>query len=209
MLKTLLNPVGIVLLIASLALVVLMLFVWDRGSGPAISLFFVGLIAYAASTAVIYLQRYSEEPQNSDTPVLFKSTEWAIRRINKLPDLSRSDLIDLIPSTLSAVVSEPGVDAPGKIQTHLEKSQALREVLILAIEKLRPPVETKRASADHAIGFHILREFYVEGKTVKNICVRHSVSEAAYYRQRKNAVEAISRDLETHEALLNINSVKG
>lgn len=229
MLRALLNPFGIVLLLASLVLVLLALLVIDRLSGQAIWFSLVGLAAYGASTAVVYLQPAViqqsieiEEPgtldgnretdsdsepalsfeSESDTDSisdlepdpggLYKSTQTALRRINKLPNLSRCDLINALPRTLQ------------DSQTPLEKAQALREVLIAAIEKLKAPAEATGAGsgADLALGYNILRESYIEDKFVVYICRRHSISQTKYFREQRDAVLAISRDLEAREELL-------
>jgi len=223
MLKALLNPFGIALLLASLVLVGLMLSVLDRWSGQAIWISLVGLIAYAASAAVIYLQpsenERSTEPRepgkqeqnqehesdskpdfvfasesefdpNSapkpDAADSYRITRSALQRINRLPALARCDLISLFPRTLSS-------------KTPLEKARVLREVLIAGIEKLRPPAETTGASADPALGYHILREFYVEDKPVAYLLTRYNIAETTYHRHRHEAIEAIYSDLEAHE----------
>ena len=239
MLKALLNPFAIVILLTSLALVGLALSVLDRGPGPAIWILLIGLTAYAASTAVIYLQS-SEDAQFSGSgvgvreeikePLLdsepdfllepesgldpnsaretgstydWRLTQTALQRINRLPALSQCDLITLLPGTLSSNSVEPGQEWSQINQTPLEKGRVLREVLIAGIEKLRPPGETTRASADPALGYHILREFYVEDKPVAYLLTRYSIAEATYHRHRREAISAVSRDLEAHETLLS------
>jgi len=195
MLKALFNPFGIVLLLVSLALTVLVSSVLDRWSGQAIWIALIGLIAYAASTAVTYLL-----PSVVDPARFYDPTQIALRRINRLPNLSRCDLITLLPRTLSANHLE--LETGQHSQTPLEKAQVLREVLIAAIEKLRPPAETAGAGADPALGYHILHEFYLEDKPVAYLLSRYHIADATYHRHRRDAIRAISKDIEAHEALL-------
>ena len=240
--KALHNLIGIALLLASLVLAVLAVSVLDRGSGQAIWIFLIGLIAYGASAAVAYLQpsaiQYSTEngepgkqegnrepdlelkpdvfpgPEpgpdtisvlESDPASIYESTQIALRRINRLPALSRCDLITLLPRTLFSNHLEPGAEWPQHDQTPLEKARALREVLIAAIDKLRAPAEVTSvgSGADLALGYNILRESYVEDKSVVSICRRHSISQTKYFREQRDAVLAISRHLEANEALLS------
>ena len=140
------------------------------------------------------------KPDAEDT---YRITQSALQRINRLPALSRCDLITLIPRTLSSISLNPGEESSHDNRTPLEKAQVLHDVLIASIEKLRLPDETTRASADSALGYRILREFYVEDKLVAYLLTRYHVSEATYHRHRHEAISAISRDLETHEASLS------
>ena len=66
MLRVLLNPIGLVLLLASLVLAVLVATVFDRWSEQAIWLALIGVIAYTASSAVIYLQPRVEDEREEN-----------------------------------------------------------------------------------------------------------------------------------------------
>lgn len=222
MLRALLNPFGLALLLASLVFAGLVLSVFDRWSEQAIWLTLIGVVAYIASSAVIYLQLLVDEQSSGseqtveqeedqvreqetlpepeldivpnfatelDPSVGYRATQNALQRINSLANLSRCDLIAILPRTLSSNHDDP---------TPLEKAQALSEVLIAAIEKLKPP-----AGTDAALGYHILREFYVEGRLVAYLLTRFNIAEATYNRHRSAAISAIWSELEAQEGSLS------
>ncbi len=83
--------------------------------------------------------------------------------------------------------------------TPLEKAQALRLVLVDAIEQLKPGGGPTRARSPETLQHDILYEAYVEERSVANIITRHNISDTTYFRNRRAAVSAMARHLESQE----------
>ena len=84
----------------------------------------------------------------------------------------------------------------------LEQAQSLREVLVSAIEQLKPPTGAIGASAPEALQYYILHEEYVLSKSTSYIVTRYSISESTFFRNRRAAVSAVARHLETQEEII-------
>ena len=205
MLKALRNPFGIMLLLASLVLAGLVVSVLDRWSGQAPWIILLGILAYAASVAVLHQTRLSsEQGSNSevtgpdptededvepDSLVLRRMVQDALQHLNNLAALSQCELVFLLPRTLGEI-------------TPLEKAQALREVLIAAMERLKPPGEATRAGAPEALQYHILYEAYVQGKPVAYILTRHNIADSTYHRNRRDAIDLVGGHVLSQEELI-------
>ena len=166
-----LHPFGLGLLLVSFVLAGLMVSVLDRWSGQFYWIILLGLLAYCASTVVLYRARADRragrvEDTSPATPGV--DVDWpdsrafermvqnALRKLNDLPYLSESELVRLLPNTLALIASRVEDDGSPSDQTPLEKAQALREVLIETIEQLKPPGEPMAAAAPEALQFDIL-----------------------------------------------------
>jgi hypothetical protein len=75
-------------------------------------------------------------------------------------------------------------------------------VLIAAIERFKPPGESAGAEAPQARQYHILHEAYVQRRSVSYIITRHSISEATFHRNRREAISALARQLQSQEELI-------
>ena len=211
MLKALLHPFGIMLLLASLVLAGLVLSVLDPWSGQAFWIVLLGLLAYAASIAVLHQTRPTQEQASGsedpgpdptedqepepDSQGHYAFVQEALRRLDDTAALSRSQLISLLPRTLTHI----GVASP---PTALEKAQSLREALIAAIERLKPPGDAVGLASPPALQYHILHEAYVQRRPVAYILTRLSIAEATYFRNRKAAIDALTRHLLSREELI-------
>jgi len=69
--------------------------------------------------------------------------------------------------------------------------QALRTVLQNAIEKQRPEGERSMTSPEWTI-YNILEMRFVEGKKVRDVAKRMSMSEPDLYRKQRLAIEAVA-----------------
>jgi hypothetical protein len=125
----------------------------------------------------------------------------ALRRLNDPASLSRCDLAKRLPYTLGAVRLAPG-EADAKDSTSLKQSQALREVLIRAIEDLKPSKGRDQQGSPEALQYNILYQAYVRGNSNNSIMVRYSISESTFHRHRRGAISAIARELMEQETLL-------
>jgi hypothetical protein len=89
----------------------------------------------------------------------------------------------------------------------LVRARVLREVIVAFIERLRPD-SSPGSDGVAAIHYWILHEEYVLGRPNVQIMTRHNLSERAFFRQRKAAVEALGRELAAHEARLPASASK-
>ena len=75
-------------------------------------------------------------------------------------------------------------------------------MLVSAIEQLKPPGEYVRAGAPETLQHYILHEEYVLDESTRYIMIRHSISESTFHRNRRAAISAVARQLETREELI-------
>ncbi|MDA1298367.1 MAG: hypothetical protein O3B04_10305 [Chloroflexi bacterium] len=125
---------------------------------------------------------------------VYSALELALKRLNRPPQLSKCELMELLPGLIDQrwkLMSEGSVAAPAP----LERAQALREVIVGEIELLKPAGDTVRGSDPAAEHYIILYMQYVLGRSVNEVIARLHVSEAGYYRRRREAVEALTHDL--------------
>jgi hypothetical protein len=130
---------------------------------------------------------------------LDRLTQDALRKLNTPSSLARCGLLSRLPQTISRLLSErqdPSAATP------LEQAQALRECLVAAIERLKPPAGSTSPGDPGALQYNILREEYVLGLPNKQIMVRHSISEGTFHRNRRQAISALAQELSRQEELL-------
>lgn len=126
-------------------------------------------------------------------------TEEALKVMNNHFALAKCGLLGLLPHTLTAIRDGWGASRlPGA--TPLEQAQALHEVLGQAIERLKPVDGSDKG--EPALRYNVVRERYLEGKEVKQIFMRRSISESTFHRYRRDGIEAIARELKEQEHLL-------
>ena len=137
----------------------------------------------------------------ANTPDFRRFVQEAFEHLNDQAFLSQSESVPLLQHTLASIPSQSRGDGTQGELAPLENAQALREVLIAAIEQLRPPGEPISAGSPPALQYHILNERYVQHRTVAHITTRHSISEATYHRARQAAISALARHLQSQEDL--------
>ena len=133
---------------------------------------------------------------------LARFVEDALRHLNKLAALSRCELVQRIPRTLDAQRA-PAQDARPSGSTPLEQARALREVLVCAIERLKPANAQTSPGATVALQYHILHEEYEEARSIASIMTRHSISERTLHRYRRDAIHVLAAELRRQEELLS------
>jgi hypothetical protein len=204
------HPFALAPLIASLIVAAAVRFLpaLEPWSPHAPWILLLGLLAYAASVYAIWRWRPSPPvpvPENdlrTQDQDIARLVQDALRKLNNLSALSKCELVLRLPRTLLA--SRPQLShhgGPGEL-TPLGRAQALREVLIAAIELLKPPGESTGAGAPQALQYHILHEAYVQRRRIAYVMTRHSIGEAMYHRNRRAAISALARHLETQEELI-------
>jgi len=124
--------------------------------------------------------------------------EEALRNLNKPANLASCGLVARLPRTLATTRAQRG-GAQLAAATPLERAQALREVLVTAIERLKPP---DGAGAEQALQYHIFHEEYILGLATKQIQLRHAISASTFHRHRHHALLALAQEIMQHEAFL-------
>jgi hypothetical protein len=124
-------------------------------------------------------------------------TRRALRALNKPATLAKSELIALLPRSLHEVWQQSGEVGPGD-PSPLERSHALRTILVRAIEQLN--VSDQATTRAHQ--YEVLRMQYVMGLSVVQVAMRLSIAEQGVYRRSAEGVEAVADDLWRREHLL-------
>ncbi len=108
------------------------------------------------------------------------------------PKLSESPLLDLriVHEALSEHEQSP--------------TQALRSVLLEAIELMRPPGEPDLHAREWLM-YNILRLKFVEGKRIREVAEQLAMSESDLYRKQRVAIEAVARTLATMDQKVSAN----
>ena len=130
----------------------------------------------------------TEDDDDASHDEFYEQVRAALRHYWGGPGMSRSRLIDLRVVQHGMTPSDP--------PTH-----ALRAVIQQAIEKQRPEGERSLTSPEWTI-YNILTLRFIEGKKVRDVARRMSMSEADLYRKQRLAIEAVSNTLHTMEAEL-------
>jgi hypothetical protein len=124
--------------------------------------------------------------------------EESLRHLNDHGVLASSRLTRSIPLTLLAA---RGASTGSRKATPLEQAQALHEVLLDAIQKLRPADEADPGSRE-ALEYTVLYDEYVLKRPNKAIMTRLGIGERTFFRYRRAGIAAIARELTAREQLL-------
>jgi hypothetical protein len=125
---------------------------------------------------------------------LIRATEEALKKLNNPAALGECALASRLPCTLRALGERGGGEAPPS------RHQALRALLVEAIDRLRPPAGV---GPGESAPYHlILHEEYVLGHSTARIMARYSISESTLHRYRRDAIRAVAQDLTAQEEAL-------
>ena len=115
--------------------------------------------------------------------------EDALRHLHDYPYLGEHALAQLR-------IVESNLDVQqGAFVTHLDRGKALQEVLIAAIEKLKPPGPQPSPPTREWHQYVILHDCYVVGKLNREVMSALYISEGTFSRARRRAVRGVSRAL--------------
>jgi hypothetical protein len=128
-------------------------------------------------------------------------TELALRRLNSPAALAACGLAAPLSYTLTTRRERQGLD-PTSTPTPLEQARATREVLLDAIERLKPSDGETGPESPAALQYHILREEYLLGHLNKQIMTRHALSEGTFHRNRRQAIRTLAQELMSQEERL-------
>jgi hypothetical protein len=115
--------------------------------------------------------------------------EDALRRLHDYPYLGEHSLAQLRIIDLHFDVQE------GAFVTHLDRGKALQEVLIAALEKLKPPGPQPSPPTREWHQYRILHDCYVLGKLNRDVMSALYISEGTFNRARRRAVRGVARAL--------------
>ena len=132
----------------------------------------------------------------------------ALGCLRDLGRLGRCDLITSLPCTIAATLRERRNGHLGD-PTSLEQAQALREILIAAVERLRPEDESPDDGGGAVSGYRVLRLLYLEGKTIEQVEAIVHVANRTVYRYRDSAVEVVACELRQREERHKRDSTNG
>jgi hypothetical protein len=135
------------------------------------------------------LERPSLEPLVTD----------ALRHLNRYDVLARCELAVVLPRSLDADHNCAG-EGPETEATPMERARVLHDVLVEAIERLKP---VQKEATEQALPYDILREEYVLGMSTKRIIARHNISEATLHRRRRDGIRAIAAELSMQDRRLS------
>lgn len=125
-------------------------------------------------------------------------------RDRDLGKLGRCELISSLPLAISATLRERRNGHLGD-PTSLEQAQALREILIAAVERLKPDDESSNSRGGAVDGYSVLRLYYLESRSIEQVEQFLSIANRTVYRHRDYAVEVVARELRQQEARHAIN----
>lgn len=118
---------------------------------------------------------------NNPDPQFVKTVEDGLRNLN--------DYITLGQSVLTEYLGVPG-------ETHIEKGKAVRQVLVDAIDTLKPEQAFPAEPFPREwYSYAVLHDAYIEGVPNREIMARLYVSEGTFNRSRKKALRGIARCL--------------
>lgn len=120
-----------------------------------------------------------------DAEELYEQVRAALRHYWGGPGISRSRLLDL------AIINQAREDADSSIQ-------ALRNLLQMAMERMQPESERSLTATEWTL-YNILDLRFIQGKKVRDVARRMSISEPDLYRKQRLAIEELSRIIKEME----------
>ncbi len=126
----------------------------------------------------------------------FRLVEEALRRLNNPAALARCKLIAQLPRTLGSTDHPPSAEGAA---TPLQQARRLRDVLVAAIEQLKPVDRDARRGDPAFLHYTILHDEYVLGMPNKQIMARHAIGEGTFHRHRREAIAVLAHELRARE----------
>jgi hypothetical protein len=138
------------------------------------------------------LEAVTTEPLHSflklkDEQEAISFVEDALRNLHDFSFLGDHPL-----ATLKIVKQSLLVDSKDSV-THIDRGKALQQVLITAIEKLKPRSPKPKPPTKEWHQFVILHDCYLEGKLNRNVMGELYIGEGTFNRARRRAVRAVTR----------------
>lgn len=167
----------------------------------------IGMIVYLYNLQPLgknHLEKMTSDIQSHETNLLAKS-EALIATLVKNPDPqfvktvedSLRKLDDYITLGQSALTEHLGIAC----HTHIERGKAIRQVLVDAVETLRPTRERPAEPLPREwYSYTVLHDAYIEGIPNREIMARLYISEGTFNRSRQKALRGIARFLMEKQA---------
>lgn len=153
-----------------------------------------GLVsAPTASTTKVQLANVSEygqvilkHPDTPESPSIVANPEF--------PEMVRNALRDYWggPKLMESELLHLGVVDEAALQEDGNRVNALRRVLVQAIEGLRPEGQQNFTRTEWIL-YNILEMRFLQGKKVRDVALRLAMSQADFYRKQKTAIEEVAR----------------
>ena len=131
---------------------------------------------------------------------LKKLVEVALRHLDDYTYLGQQQLAGL------RVVEQRLQQRDVEFVTHIDRGKALSDILIQAINKLRPSGDEPRGNqipSREWYQYTVLHDAYVEGVMNRDIMSRLYISEGTFNRARRRAVRGVARALQEMEQGVN------
>jgi hypothetical protein len=131
----------------------------------------------------------------SSTPIPVEAIECSLRNLDDFTYLADTPLADLAIARARL---------PREQVTHLDRGKAVHEILITAIDKLRPAVAMPHDPPPREwYPYLIIQDAYLEAMSNRDIMQRLYISEGTFNRTRRAAVRSLARVLAELEANLS------
>lgn len=144
------------------------------------------------------VQQLTTSTLRADETDMTRQVEDALRRLYDFPYLGEHSLANL------AVVTAAATSRAGGAPTVIDRGQALRDVLLRNLERLKPSGSEPKGDATatrrewHA--YLVLRESYVDNIPTRDTMNRLLISEGTYNRTRRQALRGLATALADEEA---------
>jgi GAF domain-containing protein len=153
------------------------------------------------------IERYAERPavivgsEGGEDNAFMDEVEDALRHMHQFAYLGQHPVAQL--QVVEQLAQENATKA-GIAVTHVERGKALHQLLVQAVEKLRPG---EKAPAKHEVParqwqpYLILHHSYIQGELTTDIMSWLYISESNYNRKRKHAAQSVAKTIQEMEQL--------
>lgn len=142
-------------------------------------------------------------PQISTNRSRADEVEYLPARQESLHEPNREEVVEQVRAALRQYWGGAGITRSRLLDLEIVRqqlnkgetpSQALRNIIQLAIDRLRPEGERSMTAAEWTL-FNLVDLRFIEGKKVRDVARRMSMSEPDLYRKQRLAIEAIADEI--------------
>lgn len=141
------------------------------------------------------------EPETVADSHANKLVREALRHLSNPSLLAGSELVPMLRATITATLHESGMNGFSSDPSPLEQAQALRTILRLGVERLKPP-ERDDGLAAESLQYRVLFDEYIQGRPTKQIEMRYGISESKLHRHGRDGIAILTSDLLKQEERL-------
>lgn len=164
------------------------------------------LESYRAETRALQIQvqtilaERAPTPQPEDLEIADRDVELILRNWHDYSFLGEHRLAEL--HIVDAQLARVPAGGPPPAVTHVERGKALQQVMLEAINQLRPQGAPPTATAVPGREWHaylILYDSYVQDELTRDTMARLYIGEGTFNRARKQAIHSVARSLQEME----------